>query len=227
MCAWVFLFAGAATVTCANAATITFEGVASAGGYVIPATPYYEAGFEITASAPYTGIYDAASATNTNGTSIFGWCSNLANCGGSTIVITLAAVGGGAFSFTSMDIGNLLTPSFYGFNAIELLGHLVGGGTVSSSLSTFDNWRTVSYFAPDFANLVSIDFWAVYDSNFCESSEVCTYDTPFPAFDNLVLTAVPSDVPLPATLPLLATGLGALGLPLWRRKRKAQAVIAA
>jgi hypothetical protein len=30
--------------------------------------------------------------------------------------------------------------------------------------------------------------------------------------------------PLPATLPLFATGLGALGLLGWRRKRKAQAV---
>jgi len=30
-------------------------------------------------------------------------------------------------------------------------------------------------------------------------------------------------VPLPATLPLFATGLGGLGLLGWRRKRKAQA----
>jgi len=32
---------------------------------------------------------------------------------------------------------------------------------------------------------------------------------------------VPSTVPLPAALPLFATGLGALGLLGWRRKRKA------
>ena len=32
-----------------------------------------------------------------------------------------------------------------------------------------------------------------------------------------------SQVPLPAALPLFATGLGALGLLGWRRKRKAQA----
>jgi hypothetical protein len=33
----------------------------------------------------------------------------------------------------------------------------------------------------------------------------------------------PSQVPLPAALPLFATGLGALGLLAWRRKRKAAA----
>jgi hypothetical protein len=33
-----------------------------------------------------------------------------------------------------------------------------------------------------------------------------------------------SAVPLPATFPLFASGLGALGLVGWRRKRKAQAV---
>jgi hypothetical protein len=31
--------------------------------------------------------------------------------------------------------------------------------------------------------------------------------------------------PIPTTLPLLATGLGAMGLLGWRRKRKAQAVV--
>ena len=33
-----------------------------------------------------------------------------------------------------------------------------------------------------------------------------------------------SEIPLPATFPLFATGLGALGLLGWRRKRRAQAV---
>jgi hypothetical protein len=34
-----------------------------------------------------------------------------------------------------------------------------------------------------------------------------------------------SSTPLPATLPLFATGLGALGLLCWRRKRKAHASV--
>jgi hypothetical protein len=35
-----------------------------------------------------------------------------------------------------------------------------------------------------------------------------------------------AQTPLPATLPLFATGLGALGLLGWRRKKKAQAAAA-
>jgi len=41
-----------------------------------------------------------------------------------------------------------------------------------------------------------------------------------------IFATVPSATPLPAALPLFATGLGALGLLGWRRKRKARALTA-
>ena len=41
-------------------------------------------------------------------------------------------------------------------------------------------------------------------------------------FDPLTLQL--TQTPIPATLPLFATGLGGLGLLGWRRKRKAEAV---
>ncbi len=41
--------------------------------------------------------------------------------------------------------------------------------------------------------------------------------------DTLVISSV---TPLPAALPLFATGLGALGLLGWRRKKKASAIAA-
>ena len=50
--------------------------------------------------------------------------------------------------------------------------------------------------------------------------------------DNIVgfyfveFSPTPNPVPLPGALPLFATGLGALGLLGWRRKRKASAAIA-
>jgi hypothetical protein len=44
--------------------------------------------------------------------------------------------------------------------------------------------------------------------------------------DTITYTFTPTATPLPAALPLFATGLGAMGLFGWRRKRKAQAVAA-
>jgi hypothetical protein len=44
------------------------------------------------------------------------------------------------------------------------------------------------------------------------------------AAGTISVSSQPIGTPLPATLPLLATGLGALGLFGWRRRRKAQAV---
>lgn len=41
------------------------------------------------------------------------------------------------------------------------------------------------------------------------------------SFDNFVVTGTPLPTPLPAALPLFATGLGMLGLLGWHRKRKA------
>ena len=43
------------------------------------------------------------------------------------------------------------------------------------------------------------------------------------AVDTLISENPPASAPLPAALPLFATGLGALGLLGWRRKRKAAA----
>ncbi len=52
--------------------------------------------------------------------------------------------------------------------------------------------------------------------------DLCTSDCVFNNVQTLsfTLTPVSSETPLPAALPLFATGLGALGLLGWRRKRK-------
>ena len=53
-------------------------------------------------------------------------------------------------------------------------------------------------------------------------SGLCTVD-----FSTTISYTGPSDTPLPAALPLFATGLGAMGLLGWRRKRKAGGSLAA
>jgi hypothetical protein len=56
------------------------------------------------------------------------------------------------------------------------------------------------------------------------SAATLTNSTPGVFFHATNGTLTPSTTPVPATLPLFATGLGALGLLGWRRKRRAQAV---
>ena len=57
------------------------------------------------------------------------------------------------------------------------------------------------------------------------TGDVTAFQTMFGLGQEVALTFVSADaaVPLPAALPLFATGLGALGLLGWRRKRKAHA----
>ena len=54
-------------------------------------------------------------------------------------------------------------------------------------------------------------------------SFICGAPYTNPGFEGLAVAAI-SQTPLPAALPLFATGLGVLGLLGWRRKRKAAAV---
>jgi hypothetical protein len=105
------------------------------------------------------------------------------------------------------------------------------GGTVTLSYGSIIDW---SFFATNgnshiqfFASSVSGDdfgsvrIWYV-DNDICN----CLVT------DSVTASGgpgrwTPSITPLPATLPLFASGLGALGLLGWRRKRKAAAAIAA
>ena len=198
----------------ARAATITFEGVVSGFSHLVPATPYTEAGFSLTnlQGGFSDGIYGPTGA-NTNGTSIFGWCSSCAPNFTSN-VIELTKVGGGTFSLFSLDAGNLnftagfVTPPLSA-QSILAVGHLFGGGTVTQTLQLSDTWATFNLLS--FTSLISVDFSATWNA------------VPNPAFDNLVVS---SETPLPAALPLFTTGLGALGLLGWRRKKKAQAIAA-
>ena len=99
-------------------------------------------------------------------------------------------------------------------------GFATGGidilGTINSSFATYD---LTTAFGPitdigDFFSCVS-----------CVGTNLGNLDLTSLNGDT-TFTATISQTPLPAALPLFATGFGALGLFGWRRKRKAQAVAA-
>ena len=87
-------------------------------------------------------------------------------------------------------------------------GSFAGGGTVTQFLTLTSTWTTFALVG--FTNLTNVDFSAVYMGD-----NVNTI-VPDPGFDNINV----AETPLPAALPLFATGLGALGLFGWRRKRR-------
>lgn len=69
---------------------------------------------------------------------------------------------------------------------------------------------------------IAIMFWTVSNGS-CSSSGGYDCDTDYFKVDNVVVGGTLSQTPLPAALPLFASGLGTLGVLGWRRRRKVAA----
>ena len=106
-----------------------------------------------------------------------------------------------AFATTAGGIGQFPVPTFSGDQTFSFLGILLapGEGLITSVRIVTGTTALGPSASPDVDLVVMDDF---------------LYAEP---------QAVPNETPLPAALPLFATGLGALGLIGWWRKRKAQA----
>ena len=181
------------------AATITFEGSAvGPGSFIVPVTPYVEAGFTLDnlldSGGTSDGIFDSLSPfpVNTNGTDSFLWCGVCAT------PLQITQVGLSPFSVQSIDLTNYKLGFFTAGLAINAVGNLNGGGTVLQTFNLVqDTWITFN-FSAGFTNLDSLDL-AITGGDV--------------AIDNIVL------VPEPTTLLLLGTGLAMVGVR-YRRRRK-------
>ena len=190
----------------AQAVTIGFEGVAPAGGFLLPAAPYSEAGFTLTNSlgpaSGTDGIFDVGAGFVSNGTDVFAWCGG---CDASPLVITLTESGGNNFSLVSFEAANLVAGLFTAGEEIIVTGNLAGGGTVVQSVSLVQDTFTLFTLGPGFTNLTSVEFVGSLAPG---GSHL--------GFDNLVVMPTPE----PETALLLAGGL--LGLASFgRRQRRA------
>jgi hypothetical protein len=98
----------------------------------------------------------------------------------------------------------------------EAFGDL--GGPTGSIIATYSKIVALTGFAPvgDLFAILSVDFSGLDVGGIVSTSQLLfVQDT-----DNLSLSGDLQTTPVPAALPLFVTGLGALGLMGWRRKRK-------
>jgi hypothetical protein len=192
----IFLFLAAGSAQAATV-TIDFEGVVADSDSLIPVTPYTEDGYKITAS-DINGIFGKDwIGLNSNGSAVFGWCSNGISCE-SIESITLVESGGiNPFDLLSLDSSNL---NFEFAGSLSGIGNYDGGGSISTTLVLSTNtWNTYS-FDSSWQGLSSVMIAPVTGN----------WD---PAIDNIVVNTVP----IPAAVWLFGSALAGLG---WLRRRK-------
>jgi hypothetical protein len=93
----------------------------------------------------------------------------------------------------------------------------------TTPLSSYASWTAFSVNSGFISGINTLDF-LVYNA----LADCCNYPAGYNPTGLRVELTASADLatPLPAALPLFASGLGALGLLGWRRKRKAQAIAA-
>jgi hypothetical protein len=137
--------------------------------------------------------------------------------------------------FTYQESADFIFNSIGGPFVIGLLdASSLGSGFENATFQTFDNGNLVD--SRSFSDLISAE--AFFSNNLLDIqlraglndiqllfSETVGRGQGF-SFNYAVAGAAPGTTPLPATLPLFATGLGVMGLLGWRRKRRGVAAIA-
>jgi hypothetical protein len=130
------------------------------------------------------------------------------------LTITETVTGGTLLSNISTTVSG-----FVFVNQLGLVPFPAEAGFATSA-GTILGTRNQSFDAYNLNSAISLSGGADYNSN----QTLFTLAITFANESTFTATVIPNPTPLPAALPLFATGLGGLGLLGWRRKRKTQAI---
>ena len=132
--------------------------------------------------------------------------------------------------FIGADIAGMIAsveanPTKYGFTAETVFPGIVGAGTGSACATQTGGGPTTGWGQWCANTTVASALYATLTSANAEQTSFFSDDQHLSAAGQLIEASYIYSLvtPLPSALPLFATGLGALGLLGWRRKRKAQA----
>jgi hypothetical protein len=195
VCGTVALLAGMLLSAPASGTTITFSGLS--GANEAPFTTYTESGFTVT---PLTGTWFQGQIFGNPVPSIFS-----GPLFGSPATDSIEITDGSSFTFNQFDMAANNGNVTYTLTGMK-------GGLTQYTLTSTELANTAV-----FQTILNADSGIAIDALIISVTIAGTSTN----LDNLVFT--PTTVPLPAALPLFATGLGALGLLSWRRKRKVAA----
>jgi PEP-CTERM motif len=199
------------------AATITFDSVPSVGNPILT-TPLITDGFSFSSAHYHTidspGLCTFGGCIPGNGSIYLG-----ADAPALAFPITMTRVGGGTFDLVSADLAQLFNDG-----AASAAGGFPNADHISM---TGSNGNVVTL------NPASLTLMTLLAGGLLNGVTSVVFEGFGPAgeanwsfaLDNIVVDG--SAVPLPAALPLFASGLGMLGLLGWRRKRKSAAAVAA
>jgi PEP-CTERM motif len=215
---------GIGIVSDAHAATMTFNGLTTTATTL---TSHSENGITIAASSPaspptasdfahfdvYAALFGGANPDNVG-------AIHTGNVGEQ---VTFTYNGGSAFDFLNIDItgwrnttSDPTGATFVTFTSSSGAIHTVAKLTTGIvDFSSMVGWTNILYFTISLPIVGGNSFTCASDGDNCTVV----------AFDDVTVQAA-SATPLPAALPLFASGLGALGLLGWRRKRKKAALAA-
>jgi hypothetical protein len=193
----------AASASQAVTVTMDFEGVVADTADSIPIAPYVENGLVLNSALQENGLFgkDASFLDgNSNGSAVFGWCSELSFllCGQSDL-ITITQEAGAEFDLLSLDVAAFHT-SVAG--PMVAVGNYAGGGSITIDLVVSDtSWQTYLFDA-QWTGLSSLELYG--DRTLTDS-------------DLLIDNVVVNTIPIPAAVWLFGSALAGLG---WVRRKQ-------